>query len=34
MRMNIEDIETPAVAVDLDRIEANVARFQAYDFII
>ncbi len=28
--MHIDELETPVVAVDLDRLEANIARFQAY----
>jgi D-serine deaminase-like pyridoxal phosphate-dependent protein len=28
--MKLEDLETPAVVVDLDRLEANVARLQRY----
>ncbi|MGB9752507.1 D-TA family PLP-dependent enzyme [Roseiflexus castenholzii] len=28
--MRIDDLDTPAVVIDLDRLEANIARFQAY----
>jgi len=28
--MHIDDLDTPAIVVDLDRLEANLARFQAY----
>jgi D-serine deaminase-like pyridoxal phosphate-dependent protein len=28
--MHLQDIDTPAVVVDLDRLEANIARFQSY----
>src|SRR5690606_30542362 len=28
--MNIDDIDTPAILIDLDRVEANLARAQAY----
>ena len=28
--MNVTDIDTPAVVIDLDRVEANLARAQAY----
>jgi D-serine deaminase-like pyridoxal phosphate-dependent protein len=28
--MRIDNLDTPAVVIDLDRLEANIARFQAY----
>lgn len=28
--MRIDDLDTPAVVIDLDRLEANISRFQAY----
>ncbi len=30
MTTNIADIETPAIAIDLDRVESNIQRFQSY----
>ncbi len=28
--MHVDDLDTPVVLIDLDRLEANIARFQAY----
>ncbi|MBO9343046.1 MAG: alanine racemase, partial [Roseiflexus sp.] len=28
--MRIDNLDTPAVVIDLDRLETNIARFQAY----
>ena len=30
MRMHVDELDTPVLTVDLDRVERNIARMQAY----